>query len=96
MNANEIQGLWIAFSVLTTACGGGFVFLLVRVMSNNQRINESPNYKYINDEFYRKEMVDTHLKNIDKELASLTTSINQMLIKMDKIFIHYLKEIKGA
>lgn len=95
MEQGTTQGLWVAFTVLASAAGGGFGFLLIAVLQSKERINSCVTYKDLNNDFYRKEMIDTHIKNIDKELITVSSRIEQMILKVDKVIMKYLSE-KGT
>ena len=84
---------------LATACSAGFLFLLRRIDVNGsmlekdisamkKEIDSKTDYKYVNDDFVRKEMFKLHFEKIESSIKEIKESQVKSLEILDELRFH--------
>ncbi|MCK5607334.1 hypothetical protein KAR91_35955 [Candidatus Pacearchaeota archaeon] len=92
---------WTAITILSAACGGGFLYLMSRVSKSNESltsltievdrnkadIKRKPDKDYLYENFHDKEKIDIFVKNIEHSIKDLSDSQKSMNDKLDAVLI---------
>ena len=60
---------------VTSACVGGFIFLLGWVMKLNANLEKRATYEWCEDKLVMKDVLDVRLKNIEQAIAEIKKAI---------------------
>lgn len=59
-----------------------------RISVNESELRHRVTADWVGDNYYNKDLIDTHLKNIERSLTTLAGAIGSIDIKLDKIWEH--------
>lgn len=76
---------WTAFTILTSASGGGFLFLINQINKNHLRIDSmkieiqnKPTYKEVSDDYAKKEIIELKFLQMEKNIELILEKLEKL------------------